>query len=61
MTNTELLDMYINMHHGIIFDKLINVKSVEAAIAFCAVDEDTNWNFALVKEILSEQQIDKLE
>jgi len=50
MTNTELLDMYINIAPWNYIDKLINVKSVEAAIAFCAVDEDTNWNFALVKE-----------
>lgn len=61
MTNSDLLDAYVNMQDGIIFDKLINTHFGEVIITFCQVDKATYWNFALVKKILSETEVDNLE
>ncbi|HZE86729.1 MAG TPA: GNAT family N-acetyltransferase [Methylomirabilota bacterium] len=58
MTNAEFLDTYLHMQSGIIFDKL--TKFNESILTFCQADEATYWNFALVKRVMSEQEIDNL-
>src|SRR5438552_4419206 len=61
MTNADLLNEYLHLQDGIISDELINLQSGEATIIFCQVDKATYWNFALVKKILSEQEVGNVE
>jgi ribosomal protein S18 acetylase RimI-like enzyme len=61
VTNSDLLETYLHLQDGIIADRLLTLSSPEAIITFCKADEATYWNFALVKKVLSEQEIDLLE
>src|SRR6185369_9797202 len=60
MIHSDFLDNYITLQQGIIFDEVIPL-SPEAIIAFCQKDEATDWNFALVKKLLSEEEITTIE
>ena len=61
MVDADFLDIYLNLQHGIIFDKLLNVLSRDVTITFCQPDEATYWNFARVKRGLTEHEVTKLE
>jgi hypothetical protein len=61
VTNSDLLEIYLHLQDGIIADRLLTLSSPEAIITFCKADEATYWNFALIKKVLSEQEVDKLE
>lgn len=61
MTNSDVLDIYINMQQDIIFNRLIKIYPEKAVIAFCKNDDAVDWNFALIKKILSKKEVENLE
>lgn len=61
MTNADLLEIYLHLQDGIISDRLLSTHFPESIITFCKADTATYWNFALVKKVLTEQELRKIE
>ncbi|MBI3632289.1 MAG: GNAT family N-acetyltransferase [Candidatus Vogelbacteria bacterium] len=59
MTNFEFLQKYMQLQNGIMFDHLFDLGF--AVIGDCKKDSSPFWNFGLVNEILSLEQLLEIE
>lgn len=59
MTNFEFLQLYRKLQKGIMLDKFVDLGFTE--VCYCSGDTSAFWNYALVNEILTDQQVKQVE
>ncbi len=59
MNNFEFLKKYQQLQHTIMFDEFIELGFT--TVGYCGGDASVFWNFSLVNQILTENQLSKIE
>lgn len=55
----DFLKKYLKLQSGVMFDELINLNF--ASIGYSKTDRTTFWNYALVNQLLSEEQLSQIK